>query len=76
MNAFEYIESEKILLDVDLMIRLKFTPPTWKVWKPKMIQKLTTHTFKKIGEEKGDHVNIKINYSKKEDTWKSEELLE
>jgi len=76
INAFQYIESEKTVLDVDLMIRLGFTPPTWKVWKPKLIQKLTNFTSSKTEAEKGDYTRVRINYFKKEDTWKSEEFLE
>jgi hypothetical protein len=76
MKAFQHIESEKTMLDVDLMIRLDFIPTTWKVWKPKLIQKLTNITLPKTGAEKGDYTKVKTSYSKKEDTWKSTELLE
>lgn len=76
IEAFQFIEREKTVLDVDLMIRLGFTPPTWKVWKPKIIQKLMNFTLGKTEAEKGDYTRVRINYSKKEDTWKSEEFLE
>ena len=76
LTTFELIEEKKILLDVDLMIALDFTPTTWKVWKPKLIQKLTNYTRRKMDVEKDDHTRIRINYFKKEDVWKSEEFLE
>jgi hypothetical protein len=76
LNAFQHIEREKTVLDVDLMIKLEFTPPTWKVWKPKLIQKLTNVKLSKTGTEKGDYTKVGISYSKKEDTWKSTEFLE
>ena len=74
-KTFELIERKKILLDVDLMMALDFTPPTWKIWKPKLIQKLTNYTREKMGVEGDDHTQIRINYSKKEDVWESEEFL-
>jgi hypothetical protein len=76
LTTFELIEEKKILLDVDLMIALDFTPTTWKIWKPKLIQKLTNYTRRKMDVEKDDHTRIRINYFKKEDVWKSEEFLE
>ena len=75
-KTFELIERKKILLDVDLMMALGFTPPTWKVWKPKLIQKLTNYTREKMDAEIDDHTQIRINYFKKEDVWESEEFLE
>ena len=76
LKTFGLIEEKKILLDVDLMMALGFTPFTWKVWKPKLIQKLTNYTKEKMGVEGDDHTQIRINYSKKEDVWESEEFLE
>ena len=75
-KTFGLIEEKKILLDVDLMIALDFTPTTWKIWKPKLIQKLTNYTREKMKVEGDDHTQIRINYSKKEDVWESEEFLE
>ena len=76
LKTFGLIERKKIFLDVDLMMALDFTPPTWKVWKPKLIQKLTNYTREKMGVEGDDHTQIRINYFKKEDVWESEEFLE
>jgi len=76
MKAFQLIEKDGKMLDVDLMIRLDFTPPSWKVWKPKLIQKLTNFPLPKTEAESGDYTKVRIKYHKKEDVWESEEFLE
>ena len=76
MNAFRFIENKETVLDVDLMIRLGFSPPAWKVWRPQLIQKLTNITLPKFEQEKDDETKIKIAYDKKKTLWTATEVLE
>jgi hypothetical protein len=76
MRSWELIQEDGTLLDVDLMIRLDFSPPSWKIWKPKIIEKLTSVNLRKISEEEGNKNWIKITYDKKSTLWKASELIE
>lgn len=76
MDAFSFIEKEETVLDVDLMIKLGFSPPAWKVWRSQLIQKLTNTILPKSEREIDDETKIKITHDKKKTSWTATEVLE
>ena len=59
--------------DVLLMMELRFTPHTWKVWKAKFIERSKYGTQKKIHYTTKKEVIFKITYDKKGKMWSYEE---
>lgn len=76
LEACRIIESKGRIFDVDLMIALKFSPPSWKVWKPKLVEKLNNYTIPKTDREKDDETKVKFTYNKKQKLWEAIEFLE
>jgi len=68
MIALKVISREGSVHDVVLMQQLGFTPPSWKIWKPKLIEIFSINTFSKLDSKTG---KIKIEYSKKEKLWRA-----
>jgi len=66
-KAKEYVEEEGSMHDVILMLRLGFSPPSWKIWKSKLAEMFSINTFSKLDSKT---VRIKIEYSKKEKLWR------
>jgi len=58
------------ILDVDLMERMGFTPPSWKTWKSKFIEKLNNYDYW-YKDSKTDETKkwFRFRYLKKEKTW-------
>ena len=74
-NLIQYVhdsESQEIS-DVDLMIKLKFSPPSWKVWKPKFIEKAGCTKLKFTKQDRMVE-EVKISYNKKRKLWFTESL--
>lgn len=63
------VERQKQIADVDLMLILGFTPPSWKIWKPKLIEySMLDHIItSKFSEE--DKTPYKIVYDKSTKSW-------
>ena len=59
--------------DVLLMIELRFTPHTWKVWKAKFLERSKYGTLKRIHYTTKKEVIFKIIYHKKHKMWSFEE---
>ena len=59
--------------DVLLMIELRFTPHSWKVWKSKFIERSKYGTQKRIRYTTKKEVIFKIIYDKKHKMWSYEE---
>jgi len=55
--------------DVEIMERLRFSPPSWKVWKPKFVEKANTTVFKQVDDKTFKKIIYKIEYSKKRKNW-------
>ena len=58
--------------DVLLMMELRFTPHTWKVWKAKFIERSKYGTLKRIHYTTKKEVIFKIIYDKKHKMWSYE----
>ena len=58
--------------DVLLMMELRFTPHTWKVWKAKFIERSKYGTLKRIHSRTNKEVIFKIKYDKKHKMWSYE----
>ena len=70
VKGMEYVKEQGSIPDVMLMQRLGFTPPSWKVWKPALIDIYSIHTFpKSYGRDEVG--KIKIECSKKEKVWRA-----
>ena len=67
-KAIEYVGEEGSMHDVILMLRLGFSPPSWKIWKSKLAEMFSINTFSKLDSKT---VRIKIEYSKKEKLWRA-----
>jgi len=67
-KAIEYVGEEGSMHDVILMLRLGFSPPSWKIWKSKLAEMFSIKTFSKLGDDSGT-VRIKMEYNKKEKLW-------
>ena len=52
--------------DVDLMIKLEFTPESWKTWKPQLIQLYSIRPSLSSTNSDGEYYRYKIIYRKKE----------
>lgn len=68
----DILKEETFILDVDLMIKLRFSPPSWKVWKSKFLEYARTrtiyhHNFK---TDKRKYYQILYNKKRKEWSWK------
>ena len=61
-----------VVPDVLLMMELRFTPHTWKVWKAKFIERSQYGTITKIHPTTKKEVKFKITYSKKGKMWSYE----
>ena len=74
-TLIQYVRDSEsqVISDVDLMIKLKFSPPSWKVWKPKFIEKAVC-TKLKLTKQDRTVEEIKINYNKKSKLWFTESL--
>ena len=55
--------------DVTLMEKLNFTPPNWKIWKPKLIEKFSLGKYTATVRESGKEIQYQVMYSKKTKTW-------
>ena len=65
---------EHTITDASLMMELEFTPPSWKVWKPKFVEICQTNFFnwKEVSKQSKDKVIKKIaqvEYNKKKKIW-------
>jgi len=65
---------EHTITDASLMMELEFTPPSWKVWKPKFVEicQTTFFNWKEVSKESEDNVIKKIaqvEYNKKRKLW-------
>ena len=68
-------KNEDGMYDYELMEELGFTPPSWKVWKPKFIQKSQikeyyTGDITKKDEPDSDYKQWEIKYYKRRKFWK------
>jgi len=59
----------RFVQDVEIMEKLGFSPPSWKIWKPKLVEKADTTIFKNIDDETFKKIIYKIEYSKKRKNW-------
>ena len=67
----------KKVLDVNLMTELGFSPTSWKVWKPKFIEKSNSKIIPLWDENNEDVVsNAMIEYNRKKKWWEFHELNE
>ncbi len=55
--------------DVRVMEELGFTPPSWKNWKPKFIEKADLDQMKYLNDDKTKMTYYRISYDKKERMW-------
>ena len=70
VKAMEYVKEQGSVHDVVLMQQLEFTPQSWRIWKPKLIEIFSIRTFRKSSGR--DEVGrIKIEYNKKEKLWRA-----
>ena len=53
--------------DVTLMEYLELSPPSWKVWKPKLIEKSRIYLY--IDYEDNIPTHFHISYDKRNKTW-------
>jgi len=68
-----YVVFENVCVpDVLLMMELRFTPHTWKVWKAKFIERSKYGTLKRIHSTTKKEVIFKIIYHKKNKMWSYE----
>ena len=67
--ARRLIIEEGEMPDVILMEKLHFTPPNWKIWKPKLIEKFSVVKYTGTGDESKKEIQYQILYSKKTKTW-------
>jgi len=63
------LAEKSTMSDYELMIALNFSPPSWKTWKPFLIQYLTLQIHG-IAVEK-EKQKYKITYDKKQKVWNS-----
>ena len=68
-RARRLIAEECVIPDVTLMEKLKFTPPSWKIWKPKLIEKFLLEKYSAKIKETGEKVQYRIRYIKTSKTW-------
>ncbi len=68
-HARRLIADECVMHDVTLMEKLNFTPPNWKIWKPKLIEKLSLGKYSATMRESGEKVQYRIVYIKTSKTW-------
>ena len=59
--------------DVLLMLELKFTPPSWKIWKSKFLERSKYGTYTKKRYPSNKEVTFSIIYDKKSKMWDFEE---
>jgi hypothetical protein len=65
----------KKVLDVNLMTELGFSPTSWKVWKPKFIEKSNSKIIPLYDENRENVVsNAMIEYNRKKKWWEFNEL--
>jgi hypothetical protein len=62
-------EVEGEMSDVILMVKLKFTPPSWKIWKAKLIEWFSLKRYTGTIKGSGEKVQYKIVYIKTAKTW-------
>ncbi len=62
-------EGEGEILDVILMVKLNFTPPSWKIWKPKLIEWFSLKKYTGISDESREKISYRIVYIKTMKTW-------
>lgn len=69
----QFVKDENEINDVDLMMKLNFSPPSWKVWKSQFRDKseCTKIIFTNPDGIKSEH---KITYNNKMKTWSWENL--
>ena len=67
VKAMEYVIEQGSVHDVRLMQHLDFSPQSWRVWQPKLIEIFSIQTFSKLDNKTG---KIKIEYNKKEKLWR------
>ena len=75
IEASKIIQNNGSISDVDLMIKLDFTPPSWKVWKSKLVEKLSDYIMDNLCSE-NINSKVKITYNKKKKLWKSTEFID
>jgi len=69
-KGVECVQEQGSIHDVMLMQRLGFSPQSWRVWRPSLIDIYSIHTFPKLlGDDEAG--KIKIEYSKKEKLWRA-----
>ncbi len=66
----KFILEREEVPDVILMEELNFTPPSWKMWKPKLIEKLSLYNYTRTDKNTGMVIEYRITYNKKEKMWK------
>jgi len=71
-HARRLIIDEGIMPDVTLMEKLNFTPPSWKIWKPKLIEKFSLGKYDGTIKESGKKIQYQITYNKRAKTWNLE----
>ena len=65
----EILKKEIIILDVDLMIKLRFSPPSWKVWKAKFLEYAKTRKIYYNNFNTDKRKYYEILYDKKLKDW-------
>ncbi len=55
--------------DVAIMEKLGFTPPSWKNWKPKLIEKANTTQMNYYDHKNNNQILYRISYNKKGRRW-------
>ncbi|MBC8515618.1 MAG: hypothetical protein H8D31_00025 [Nitrosopumilus sp.] len=69
--------SRKKVLDVILMSELGFSPSSWKVWKPKFIEKASCKVIPILDENQENIVSTAmVEYNKKKKWWEFNECSE
>ena len=68
--AANLILKEEEMADVLLMNELNFTPPSWKIWKSKLIEWFAVNVYAITNNETNLVTSYKIIYDKKEKKWK------
>lgn len=65
------------MLDVELMMEMGHSPPSWKVWQPKFIEWIKLHVFdvfRGINPYSGEPTFYELDYDKKASQWICEEI--
>lgn len=68
----ELLCKEQEISDIEMMISLNFSPPNWKVWKPKLLELSTEKSYIDLTTDDFENNRYLITYSKQNKTWKLE----